>query len=178
MRAFALAVALILSTAVLTADDHSVIFDEDVDFSIFKTFTLREGVMRSDRPELRFPAVMQNLGGAIRVALTTKGLKEVPDRADLVVEYSVTGQDYDIGPFGRANVVRAGSRGRRGAGPSGGQVDFTDATLVVDLKRRDSDQLLWRGVYHDTEEEAAKLADALTKNAATLLSQYPPRRRR
>jgi len=178
VRSFALAVALTLSSAVLLADDHSVIFDEDIDFSIFKTFTLREGAMRSDRPELKFPAVMQNLGGAIRAALTARGLKEAADRADLVVEYSVTGQDYDIGPFGRANAVRSGSRGGRGAGAIGGQVDFTEATLVIDLKRREPDELLWRGVYHDTEDQAAKLADALPKDAVTLLSQYPPRKKR
>ena len=53
MRAAAMFfVAPALSTAVLLADDHSVIFDEDVDFSTLSTFTMRDVRMSSDRPEI------------------------------------------------------------------------------------------------------------------------------
>jgi hypothetical protein len=165
--------AILLASAVLVADDHSVIFDEDVDFTAFKTFTMRNGRMTSDRPELNFPVVLEVLGGVIRKTLITKGLKEGDDRADLVVEYSVNAVDFSIGPFGRANQMRGG-RGRGGAS----QADFTEATLVLDLKRRDPEALLWRGVYRDAEPEPGKLAELLPRDAATLLVQYPPRRRR
>ncbi len=169
-------VVLALATAVLLADDHSVIFDEDVDFSIFKTFTMRAGRMTSERPELSFPAVMKTIGQAIRTSLTARGLKEVADRGDLLVEHSVAGVDYGIGPFGRPNAIRPGPRGGRGGRAM--QVDFTEATLVIDLKHGDPETLLWRGVFHDTENDARKLAEALPKDAATLLSQYPPQRRK
>jgi hypothetical protein len=166
-----------LSAAVLLADDHSIIFDEEVDFSTFKTFTMRDGRVTSDRPELNFPAAQKTLGEAIRTALTTRGLKEVADKADLVVEHSVAGVDYSIGPFGRANAIQPGQRGRGGRA-SMGQVDFTEATLVIDLKRGDPGTLVWRGVYHDTENDARTLAVELPKDAAKLLSQYPPRRKK
>lgn len=173
MRVLALAVALALLPAVLVADDHSVIFDEDVNFSTFKTFSMRNGRMTSDRPELNFPVVMEVLGGVIRKTLTTKGLKEADDRSDLVVEFSVTAVDYSIGPFGRANTMRGG-RGRSGAS----QAAFTEAMLVLDLKRRDPETLLWRGVYRNAEPEAGKLAELLPRDAMTLLAQYPPKRGR
>jgi hypothetical protein len=169
----ACAVALALSAVVL-ADDHSVIFDEDVDFSLFTTFAVGGSHIDSARPELNFPAVIRSVGQAIRAALTSKGLKEVPDHADLVASVDVTGVDYAVGPFGRPNAIQPGRNGR-GAGASLA-ADFTELTIVVDLNRGTPPVLVWRGVYHDTEREARKLAEALPRDAAALLEQYPPKK--
>ena len=174
MRALAWCCLVVaLSAAVLLADDHSIIFDEDVDFSIFKTFAMREGRVTSERPELNFPAAQRTLAEAIRTSLTARGLKEVADKADLYVEHSVAGVDYGIGPAGRANVIQPGGRGRGGRA-SALQVDFTEATLVIDLKQADRGTLVWRGVYRDKENDARRLAEELPKDATKLLSQYPP----
>ena len=162
---------LVLSVGLL-ADDHTVLFDEDIDFAAFKTFSLGEARMTSDRPELNFPAVMATLTDRIRTTLAGKGLKELPDRGDLTVQLRVTGVDFSIGPFGRPNAIRPGGRGGRG-----GTVDFTEATLVLDLLTGDPATLVWRGVYHDSENDARKLAEALPGDAATLLGQYPPRKK-
>lgn len=175
MKALALSLVLVLSSAVLLADDHTVLFDEDVDFSTFKTFRIGGGRMKSERPELKFPAVLTTITDAIRKGLTARSLKEVSDHPDLMADFSVTGKDFAIGMFGRPNVV-SGGRGRGGR-PNGGVVDFTEATLVVDLKEVRTDTLIWRGVYHDTEEDAQKLAEALPKDAAKLVETYPPRKR-
>jgi hypothetical protein len=160
-----------LSTVVLAADDRTVLFDEDVNFAAFKTFTLKPGTITSARPELTSAIATKSLEGAIRDALTARGLKEVADQADLLVEHSVTAVDWNISPFGRPNPV--GGRGRGAGAP----VDFTEATLVIDLKAGDPLALVWRGVYRDEEKDAGKLADALPKDAASLLSSYPPRKR-
>jgi hypothetical protein len=176
VRSLLVCAALLLSSALVLADDHSVIFDEDVDFSTFKTFTMRDATIASARPELQFPAVAESLGVSVRAALVASGLKDLPDRGDLVAESSVKGVDYEIGPLGRANVVRPPRAS--GAGPAGSTVDFTEVTLVVDLKRAGSEVLIWRGVYHDTEKDAGKLADALPKDAAKLLSEFPPRKKK
>jgi len=167
---------LAVSSALVLADDHSVIFDEDVDFATFKTFTMRDASIASERSELKFPAVAKSLSDSIRTALVASGLKDLPDRGELIAEASVKGVDYEIGPFGRANVVRP-SRGR-GAGPTAATVDFTEVTLVIDLKRAGSEVLIWRGVYHDAEKDAGKLADALPKDAAKLLAEFPPKRKK
>lgn len=172
--AWFVALALVLASAVLLADDHSVIFDEDVDFSIFKTFTMRDVKMTSDRPELNFPAVVKNIGDAMRTSLTALGLKEIDTGADLAVECQVSGTDFNIGPWGRPNTVGARGRGR---GASSAPVDFTEVTMVLDLIRADSDALVFRGVYHDTEEDPEKLVKALPKDATTLLAQYPRKKR-
>jgi hypothetical protein len=169
------AVVLALAVVALSADDHSVIFDDDLDFSDFATFSMGEAHIVSARPELNFPAVMRSLGETIRTALTKAGLKLVPDHADVIASYDVKGVDYAIGPFGRPNALQPNPGGRRGRGGSLA-VDFTEVTLVIDLQRGTPPALVWRGVFHDTEKEARKLAEALPKDAASLLSEYPPRK--
>jgi len=59
----------------------------------------------------------------------------------------------------------------------GAAVDFTEATLVIDLKDMRSNMLIWRGVYHDNESDAKRLAEALPRDAAVLASEYPPKKR-
>ena len=169
-----LCAALLVSSALLRADDHSVIFDPDVNFSSFKTFTMRDARLTSARPELNFPLVIKTINDAIRTALTTAGLKEAPAGGDLSVALNITGVDYGIGPFGRASAV---SRGRGRGGASSLPVDFTEVTLVLDLEYGNPAALVWRGVYHDTEGDAQKLAAALPKDAAKLLAEYPPKKK-
>jgi hypothetical protein len=174
VRAATVVIALLLASAVLAADDRTVLFDDEVNFSSFKTFTLHDGTVSSQRPELKSSITRKKLSDAIRGALTARGLKETADPADLLVEHSVNAVDYGIGPFGRANPI--GGRGRRGDA-QGSTVDFTEATLVVDLKAGDPRALVWRGVFRQAENDAGKLAEALPKFAASLLSDYPPRKK-
>jgi len=174
MRALALCAVFALASALAFPDDHVVLFDEDVDFSSFKTFMIGSGRMKSERAELNFPAVTAAIAEAIRTGLTSKSLKEVSDSPGLMVDFSVTGKDFVIGPFGKPNPVSP--RGGRG-GTGGAAVDFTEATLVVDLKDMRSNTLIWRGVYHDNESDAKRLAEALPKDATVLASEYPPKKR-
>lgn len=181
MRAPAICAAFMLSAAVLAAgaaDDHTVLFDEDVDFSTFKSFAISGGKVDSARPQLKYPAVMVSIGETIRGALTKSGLKEA-EGGDLDVEFHVTGDDFMIGPFGRPSQIQPGGRGRPGGGAVGvgAAVDFTEATLVIDMRQRTNRELVWRGVYRDAEDDAVKLAVALPKNAARLLAQYPPKKK-
>jgi hypothetical protein len=170
------AIVLVASATVLLADDHTVLFDQDVDFSAFKTFALGDRHMESSRPELNFPAVMRSVEQAVRASLIDKGLENAPGLADLVATVDVKGVDYAIGPFGRPNAIASeGGGGRRGRGAPLA-VDFTEITLVIDLYHGTPGVLVWRGVYHDTEKEARKLAESLPKDTAALLTEYPPKK--
>jgi hypothetical protein len=167
VRVAALLIGVLLSPAVLVADDRMVLFDHDVDFSKFKTFTLRAASVDSKRPEINSPITTKKLTDGISAALQARGLKEAAQSADLVVETTVKAIDYGIGPFGRANPIGRGRGGAQASTP-----DFTDATLIIDLKAAGA--MVWRGVYRDTENSAPKLAEALPKHAANLLKDYPP----
>ena len=174
--AWIVTLALMLASAVVLADDHSVIYDEDIDFSVFKTFTMRDVRLTSDRPELKFPAVVTSISEAMRASLKALGLSEVNSNGDLAVECNISGTDFNIGPWGRPNTVPPAGRGRgRGAQPPA-QVDFTEITMVLDLIRTNTNDLVFRGVYHDEEKDADKLVKALPRDASTLLSQYPKKK--
>jgi hypothetical protein len=176
MRAAPVLVTLLLFTAVLAADDRTVLFDEDVDFSKFKTFALADGHVQSNQPDLNSPITIKKITDAIRSALVAKQLKEESGAADLTVQFNVSAKDYEIGPFGGVNPL--GGRGR-GRGPaSTREPDLTDATLVIDFRTAGAGELVWRGVYNDTERGPAKVAEALPKDALNLLADFPPKKKR
>jgi hypothetical protein len=182
MRVALVLAGLVLFPAVLVADDHIVQFDRTVDFSIIRTFTFRGTTIASDRPELNNPLVLSKVTDTIRTLLTAKGLRETPDRPDVVVEFTVTGQDYSVGPFGRASRIEGGRGGRggsrRGGDPQSAQpVAFIEGVLVLDVIDRESGLLVWRGVYRDSERDNARFARKLPDDARKLLSEYPPKKK-
>lgn len=175
MRVTAVSVGLILWSVLLRADDRSVSFDSHADFSTFKTFTMHEAKITSSRPELSNPLFVKQIGDAVRAELIAKGLKETTDRPDIVVDCSIAGVDYSIGPAGRANVVAPG----RANSPVGFQpVSFTEGTLVIDLAQREPGNLVWHGVYRRPRDNASKLAQKLPGDVKKLLSDYPPKKKK
>ena len=54
-------------------------------------------------------------------------------------------------------VQQRGRGARRQPNPN--QREFTEGTLVVDVTRADTRELVWRGVYHDTDDEPATVRD-------------------
>src|SRR5262245_3294119 len=115
-----LALGLCVGTVCLALDESSIKVDPAVDFSDFRTFALREGRVECPRPELDNPLFLKRLGKAITAALIGKGLTQAAGRADLVVDYTVTGEDFG----------RAARPPMRGLGPH--PVRFTEGTLVID----------------------------------------------
>ena len=166
---------LAVGAVVSAADDHTVLFDRDIDFSTFRTFLVVAPTVSSVRPELKFPALTTSIVDVARETLVARGLSEGNASADLALTVWLFSVDYGIGPYGRPGVVNGPLRGRSGAS-SGLTVDYTEASLVIDLHRRSDRLLIWRGVYHDEEKDQGKFAGTLPKGAASLLSQYPPRK--
>ena len=180
MRIAALLSGLILLSVVLRADDHNIDFDSHTDFSKLKTFSFGASQINSRRPELKNTLVVSKIQDAIRTALTARKMKETPDHADIVATITVDGLDYSVGPGGRANPIRGGRGDRGGRGgtdnPSAAKVDFTEGTLVIDLNTTAIPPVLvWRGVYHDTEKNDAKLAQKLPDDTKKLFSEFPPK---
>src|SRR5438093_12877009 len=111
MRVTALSIALACSFAVvLAADDRNIDFDRHTDFSTLRSFALHEGKVNSPSPELNNPLLVRKIGDAIRAALLSKGLKETANSPDLIVDYSIVGEDFSAqrgGPsaFSQATLV-------------------------------------------------------------------------
>jgi hypothetical protein len=158
----------------LYADESVVDFDEQIDFSTFRTFALREASVDSGRPEIDNPLFVKNLGEVIRNTLTARRLVETANRPDLLVDYRITGDD--VFTTRRGQGIRF--QGLRVPSPGPQSVRYTQGTLVVDLMRPGEKAPAWRGMYRDDEKTGAKLVEKLLTDATKLLAQYPPKRRK
>jgi len=157
MRITAPVIGIILSAVLLFADDHNVDFDHHTDFSTLKTFALREGKVDSPEPELNSTLLVKKIADTIRMELLSKGLKETVNNPDVIVDYSVSGRDF--------NEQR------------GGPISSSEGTLVIDVTIRESRNLVWRAVYRDSERNNAKLAQKLPGDVKKSLSEYPPKQK-
>src|SRR5207244_2119164 len=77
----------------LRADQKDTDFDPRTDFLKFKTFTLRQAQLEAKSPELNSPIVRKRIEDAIRTQLTARGLTEVQNRPDLVVNFRLGATD-------------------------------------------------------------------------------------
>lgn len=176
MKIAVLMLLLVAFSPALLADDHIVDVDQKVDFSAIRTFAIRGTFVRINRPELNNQVVIDGTTAYIRSALSAKGLKEVADNPDVLVDWEVSGQGFAVNEWGRAIATEVRPRERLQAqGPQGGATDsFIEGVLVLDMTARASGLLIWRGVYRDNEKNSGKLARNLPANISKLLAQYKP----
>jgi hypothetical protein len=182
MRRAVVALILVIAAPVVFASDESTVtFDARFDFSIVATFTIRPANITFDKPEINNRLFEQQLHDVLRRALSLKRLKEVADSADLVVRVTVTGQDYSFAERRPGTRIPPGPRGSGvrgvvipGAGPVPAMV--TEGTITIEMMAARTGGVVWRGSVRNEEESAPRLARALPKNAADLLSKYPPPR--
>jgi Domain of unknown function (DUF4136) len=170
-----IAFAAVVGSVVLHADDLSVNYDPDVDFTPFKTIKMREKVIESPRPELDNTLFIKKLERTIEEALEGKGLREADNIPDLFVDFKVTGEDVNTTRRGTpiSSLPGTGMRGRS-TGPE--TVRYTTATLVIDLVRPGDPMPIWRGVYRDDEKTGSKLVQKLPEDAQKLIARYPPKK--
>jgi hypothetical protein len=152
--AVALVIVMFLAPLLL-ADRHHVVADDKADFSALRTFSIREGSAKTSRPELNNKLMFKKIEDAIRAQLSAKGLTESQHSPDLVVSF-VLGEDRRRGP----------------------SMVFDQGTLVIELTRRDSNSMIWQGVYTDEDSTPAKVAEKLPRNVQKLFSEYPPKKRK
>ena len=155
MRTVIALAALMLVAPLILGDHHRVVTDDKMDFSALKTFSIREGRATTTRPELNNKLIFKKIEDAIRAQLSAKGMAEAQNRPDVVVGFSV-GEDKPHGP----------------------SVIFDHGTLVIEMTKRDGNNLIWQGVYTDDKSTPAKLAEKLPNDVQKLLSEYPPKKKK
>jgi hypothetical protein len=173
MRVLTIAVCLLLSSVFILGDEHSINFDEKIDFSKIKTFSVREGKSKNDRPELNNTLFLKRFGETIRGELQAKGLREVPDQPDIYVDYRIGGSE--INTVERSPGIRVRGQVLAGTGPQ--SIRYPQGTLFIDLTARESNLLIWLAHYRDDEDNATRLSQRLPQDAKKLLSEYPPRKK-
>ncbi|HEV2489567.1 MAG TPA: DUF4136 domain-containing protein [Candidatus Acidoferrales bacterium] len=171
-RIFALAAFALLFYAMLGVHDAAaqkitVQFDQDADFTQFKTFTIRPGQLSSKNPALNSDLVRKRIDAAIEKALTAKGLTEVADHADLNVVYRLGAA--------RKTQLEAYPAGWRGWGTRVVRVPYAEGTLVIDLRSTASRSLVWRGIAEEQKSDATKLESKLDDMVKKSFQKYPPK---
>lgn len=169
-----LALLLVLCAMSASAADYIVDRDQEVDFSTFSTFAIRNTTMGIDRPETSNPIVIARTTGEIRATLVARGLREATEGADLLVDWQVRGQGMFIGPGGQP---RPTNYGQVGGNPGAQPLTFVEATLVLDMTAASSGLLIWRGVLRNKDRDAGEVAKNLPGYAKKLLAGYPRRKK-
>jgi Domain of unknown function (DUF4136) len=173
---------LMMSAAVVRAQDVTVDFDKRIDFSKFKTYTWASGVPAKN------PLIDQQVRNSMEEQLAAKGLRRVELGGDLSVLYIAavekdievsTGRWKETGDWMRQTVsgMRVGSQ----------MWDVEVGTLVVCLSDSSGKNLLWRGAARTmldkrsnkqnaieaVREDARRVEKKVRKSLEKMFKQYP-----
>jgi hypothetical protein len=179
LQARFLGVSLVLAGAIL-AQDVKYNFDQDADFSKYKTYRWEQHPDSRQMDQL----TLKQLGEAFDAELARKGLqKSTSGSSDLVIVYQLAvGQEKQITSFDSGFGTGPGYR----RGWYGGGSTMTTSTtstinigsVALDMYDAAKKQLVWRGTATKTLDDGAK-ADKRQKNmskaAEKMLKNYPPK---
>jgi hypothetical protein len=185
-RALGLAAAFLLIGSFATAQDVSYNFDQQADFSKFKTY---KWVAVKDQEKLD-ELTMKQINSAIEKQLAAKGLTlATGGTADLFVAYQVAvskekelqtwDTGYSMGP-GWGGGYRGGYYG---GGYGGGMSTSTTSTIYIgsvafDMYDAATKKLVWRSLASkqiDTKANPEKRQKNLDKGMAKMMKNYPPK---
>ena len=157
-----------LAPAALWAQKVNVEFDESVNFTLYKTFAIRQGQLNSKNAALNSELVRKNIESEIRKRLMEKGLTEVEKQPDLNVRYTLGSA--------RRREVEAYPAGWRGLGTRVVRVPYTEGTLVIDLRDRMKQSLVWRAIAVEEKSDALKIEGKLQDMVKKSIEKYPPKK--
>lgn len=151
------------------AQKVTVEFDQNADFSKYKTFALREGQLNSRNPALNSDLVKKQIEADIERNLTAKGLMKTTGRADLNVVYHFGS--------GRKTELETYPAGWYGWGRRVVRVPYAEGTLVIDLRDPETRSLVWRGIASEEKSDPTKLAGKLDDMVKKAIEKYPPKKK-
>jgi len=158
----------LLAVAGAFAQKVEIEFDQSVDFSKFKTFTIRDGRLNSKNPSLNSELVRKRIDADIEKYLEARGLEFTPSgRSDLNIRYTL----------GAARGVQreAYPAGWRGWGTRVVRVPYTEGTLVIDMRDPTTRSLVWRAVARSEKSNAAQVEAKLDDMVKKSCEKYPPK---
>ena len=174
-RTGAVLLASLILCCVVQAQKTSAAFDENVDFSNYKTFAF-------DKEGARNPFVNALIVQAVERELTSRGLTKVSVDPDLKVVYlAATVPNLQVQNVPFYHVVNPAYSGMVGSATMN-MWDVTTGTLVIDLFDRKSERTVFRGTITDVLQQAPSAdlqADAKTvskpinKGVAKIFKKYP-----
>jgi hypothetical protein len=127
-------------------------------------------------PRLNNEIVAEHLRLAIESSLIARGyrLAPVPADADLMVSYQVTLQDKTDIRLNSNGIVCRPRLGCTAPGYDLSQSDYTQGTLVLDLRERSTGRLVWRATNDKKLKSKDASQDRLNKELMAMTKSLPP----
>jgi len=160
---------LALAAGTMLAQKVDIEADESADFSKYKTFRIGEGQLKSKSPSLNSDLTRRKIENEIRKRLIEKGLSEVSGQPDLNVVFRLGSA--------RRNEVEAFPAGRYGLARRRVVTQYTEGTLIIDLRDTSKRELVWRAVAVEDKGDASKIADRLDDMVRKSIEKYPPKKK-
>jgi hypothetical protein len=182
-RVLGLAAAMLLIGSFAAAQDVSYNFDQQADFTKYKTYKW-VAVKGGEQPD---ELTVKQITAAIEKQLTAKGLtKATGDAADVYVAYQIAvSKEKELSTWDTGYTMGPGWGGRYYGGYHGGGGISTTTTstiyigsLAFDMYDAAGRKLIWRGLASkqlDTKAQPDKRQKNLDKGMTKLFKNYPPK---
>jgi len=143
--------------------------DESTDFLKYRTFRIGEGQLKSKSPTLNSDLTRRKIENEIRKRLIEKGLSEASSQPDLNVMFRLGSA--------RRNEVETFPAGRYGRARRRVATQYTEGTLIIDLRDTSKRELVWRAVAVEEKGDPSKIADHLDDMVRKSIEKYPPKKK-
>ena len=180
-RLVTLAIAGLLTPAILLAQKVSYDYNKNADFAAFKTYAHKEGT------KVGQPLIDERIVAAIDTQLAAKGLTKAESNPDVFVVYHLAfDKEKDISTFssgygGGYGPYGWGWGGGWGGGTTTTQVrDILIGTLVIDIADAKKNELAWRGMgvkEVDTQANPDKRDKSINNAVKKIFKNYPPKKK-
>ena len=160
---------LALAAGTAPAQKVDIDFDESVDFSKYKTFRIGDGQIKSKSPSLNSDLTLKKIETEVRKRLIERGLTESSGKPDLNVMFW-------LGTLPR-NEVEAFPAGRYGRATRRTVTQYTEGTLVIDLRDTSKRELVWRAIAMEDKGNPSKIVDRIDEMVRKSIEKYPPKKK-
>jgi hypothetical protein len=176
-----LAIAVLLTPAVVLGQKVSYDYNKSANFTAFKTYAHKDGT------KVGQPLIDDRIVAAIDAELAAKGFQKAESNPDVFVVYHVAfDKQKDISTYSSGSGGGYGPYGWGwGGGWAGGTTttqvrDILIGTLVIDLADAKQGQLAWRGMgvkEVDTQAKPEKRDKSINNAVKKIFKNYPPKQK-
>ena len=179
LKRLVIAIAVVLTPAMLFAQKVSYDFEKTANFAGFKTYAHKDGT------KVGQPLIDDRIAAAIDAEMAAKGFTKVDANPDVFVVYHVAfDKQKDISTFSSGYGGGYGPYGYGWGGGWGGSTTSTQVrdilvgTLIIDMADAKKKQVVWRGMgvkEVDTTAKPEKRDKSITNAVNKIFKNYPPK---
>jgi hypothetical protein len=162
-RFFILLALFFLATSIARADKVTADYDHTANFSKYRTF------MWMHEPEMSEPLMRQRVMNAVNAQLTSRGMRQVTQGADLVVAANLATEEKHTW-----DTYYSGAWDWGGGWTTTTERTYEVGTLAVDLFDTSSKKLVWQGIGVDElSHKPEKRTKEYDKQIAKMFREFP-----